>query len=173
MPMKSFGVSKATGTLTAGGLIAQLDGADEVIAKLTQFEGAELDAIMKKGLQARGRVLSKAIRAGFHPRGHGKTPGRMLKSIRSKTLRGSPPAVVVGPMAPYRQFVIRGTRPHVVSSLGKHALAIASGGRFARVIHHPGARANPFVATSIAGAREASLEAARRAILKAVGAKES
>ena len=153
---------------------------DKAIAELLAgYTGTALDAKLKRGLQARGKLLGKYIRQaapenvkrGVRP-GFGKASparaGDLYRSIRSKTLRGSPPAVAVGPMSRYRHLAIATTKPHIISPLARSFLAIGSGGRFATVAHHPGNRAHPWVAAGIAAGRDESFEAAKKAIFRAV-----
>lgn len=47
----------------------------------------------------------------------------------------------------YSGFVNDGTRPHVIRPRNAQALRFRVGGRvvFARVVHHPGTRARPFL----------------------------
>lgn len=75
--------------------------------------------------------------------------GRLRASIRADpprvfSLRGS---VTVGSDVEYSGFVNDGTRPHVIRPRNAQALRFRVGGRvvFARVVHHPGTRARPFL----------------------------
>jgi hypothetical protein len=58
----------------------------------------------------------------------------------------------------YAKFVHDGTRPHVIRPRQAQALRFLVGGRvvYAKVVHHPGTRARPFLdqaAREIAGSR--------------------
>ena len=157
----------------------RVTGDKAIMELLAGYTGTALDAKLKRGLQAQGRLLGKYIRQaapehikrGVRP-GFGKNSsaraGDLYRSIRSKTLRGSPPAVAVGTMSRYRHLAIATTKPHIISPLARSFLAIGSGGRFATMAHHPGNRAHPWVAAGIAAGRDESFEAAKKAIFRAV-----
>lgn len=76
--------------------------------------------------------------------------GRLRASIgppqykRSFTLR---PRAEIGANVAYAKMVHDGTRPHVIRPRTKQALRFRVGGRvvFAKVVHHPGTRARPFL----------------------------
>jgi hypothetical protein len=75
--------------------------------------------------------------------------GRLRASIKADpprifSLRGS---VKVGSNVEYAAMVNDGTRPHVIKAVNAKALRFKVGGRtvFARLVHHPGTRARPFL----------------------------
>lgn len=75
--------------------------------------------------------------------------GRLRSSIRAEpprifSLRGS---VTVGSDLEYAAMVNDGTRPHIIRPRARQALRFEVGGRivFAKVVRHPGTRANPFL----------------------------
>lgn len=75
--------------------------------------------------------------------------GRLRASIKGElqgvwTLR---PRFVVGTNVDYAEMVHDGTRPHVIRPRNARALRFMVNGRvvYARVVHHPGTRANPFL----------------------------
>lgn len=75
--------------------------------------------------------------------------GRLRASIKADpprifSLRGS---VKVGSNVEYAAMVNDGTRPHVIKPVTAKALRFKVGGRtvFARLVHHPGTRARPFL----------------------------
>lgn len=75
--------------------------------------------------------------------------GRLRSSIRADpprvfSLRGS---VKVGSDVEYAGFVNDGTAPHVIRPRTKQVLRFRVGGRivYAKVVNHPGTRANPFL----------------------------
>jgi len=155
-----------------------IENLDAVRAALAKWEGSELDAKLKKGVQSGGRAIAKGIRATI-PHGAGGTksgfkdqsktpPGTLYRSIKSKTLRGSPPAVAVGPMARYRHLAIRPTRAHILLPVGSAFLAIGTGGLFREVVHHPGNKAHPWVDAGINAKHDAAIQAAGKAIFKAI-----
>ncbi len=149
-----------------------------VVRALAGFTGPELDAKLLRGAQAAGRVIARSIRAKAPPEvrpgfgsGSSYRAGDLRRSIRSKTLRGSPRAVAVGPMSKMRHLAIRATKPHVLLPFRSLAMAIGEG-RFAEVAHHPGNHPHPWVEAGINEARDAAIEAARRAIFRATGFSE-
>jgi len=75
--------------------------------------------------------------------------GRLRASIKGQaqrtwTLR---PQFVVGSNVDYAEYVHDGTRPHVIRPRNARALRFVVGGQvvYARVVHHPGTRAKPFL----------------------------
>lgn len=75
--------------------------------------------------------------------------GRLRGSIRAEeprvfSLRGS---VKVGSDLEYAGFVNDGTRPHIIRPRNAQVLRFRVGGRlvYAKVVHHPGTRARPFL----------------------------
>lgn len=80
--------------------------------------------------------------------------GRLRASIKGKasrtwTLR---PQYTVSSNVDYAPMVHDGTRPHVIRPRTKQALKFTIGGQvvFARVVHHPGTRARPFLDRALA-----------------------
>jgi hypothetical protein len=88
------------------------------------------------------------------PRRTGKTAGRTV-AVR----RGPYDGAVEIPEVPGR-FLIEGTRPHVIRGNPLRFLGRGGGVVFARVVHHPGTRANPFAAD----AARAALSPFQRAV---------
>lgn len=75
--------------------------------------------------------------------------GRLRASIRGRasrtwTLR---PQFTVSSNVDYASMVHDGTRPHTIRPRTKQALKFTVGGQvvFAKVVHHPGTRARPFL----------------------------
>jgi hypothetical protein len=75
--------------------------------------------------------------------------GRLRSSIRAEpprifSLRG---VAKVGSDLEYAGFVNDGTGPHTIRPRTKQVLRFRVGGQvvFAKVVHHPGTRANPFL----------------------------
>lgn len=80
--------------------------------------------------------------------------GRLRASIKGKasrtwTLR---PQFTVSSNVDYAPMVHDGTRPHIIRPRTKQALKFTIGGQtvFARVVHHPGTRARPFLDRALA-----------------------
>lgn len=75
--------------------------------------------------------------------------GRLRASIKGRasrtwTLR---PQYTVSTNVDYASMVQNGTRPHIIRPRTKQALKFNVGGQvvFAKVVHHPGTRARPFL----------------------------
>lgn len=66
---------------------------------------------------------------------------------RSLGVRVEGDRVLVGPTAPYAPYVEFGTAPHEIRPKTKQALKFRVNGKwvYARVVHHPGTKAQPFV----------------------------
>lgn len=100
----------------------------------------QLDAEMLKFLVTRARRVQRNARR--------MAPGRMGKKVN---------AVVVGKHVriesthPATMYVIKGTKPHIIRPRYRKALKFRVGGRtvFARVVHHPGTKANDFLTKSL------------------------
>lgn len=80
--------------------------------------------------------------------------GRLRASIKGKasrtwTLR---PQFTVSSNVDYAQMVHDGTRPHIIRPRTKQVLKFNVGGQvvFAKVVHHPGTRARPFLDRALA-----------------------
>ena len=161
-----------------------IEGMPEVQALLRSYQSPEVDKKLKVGVKAAGAVMRAAIKplapSGVRP-GFGKgskyAQGNLQKSVKSKTLRGTPIAVAVGPMSRMRHLAIRPTQPHDIRpkaadylwSTGTHPfLRIGSTGGFAEVVHHPGNHAHPWVRAGIASSQARAMEAAASAIFSAV-----
>lgn len=75
--------------------------------------------------------------------------GRLRASIRGSTSRTWTlrPQFTVSSNVDYAPMVHDGTRPHTIRPRTKQALKFTVGGQvvFARVVHHPGTRARPFL----------------------------
>lgn len=67
-----------------------------------------------------------------------------IESRRTLTLRS---VYTVGSDVEYADMVHGGTRPHLIRPRNKQVLRFKVGGRYvyARVVHHPGTRARPFL----------------------------
>jgi hypothetical protein len=75
--------------------------------------------------------------------------GRLRASIRIESRRTLTfrSIYTIGSDVFYAPYVNDGTRPHIIRPRTKQALKFNVGGRtvFAKVVHHPGTRANPFL----------------------------
>lgn len=101
---------------------------------------AQLDAEMQKFLVTRARRVQRNARR--------MAPGRMGKKVN---------AVIVGKHVriesthPATIYVIKGTRPHTIRPKTKKVLRFRVHGRvvFARVVRHPGTKANDFLTKAL------------------------
>lgn len=68
-----------------------------------------------------------------------------IKTTRKLTARG--PTYQVGTNVEYAPYVENGTRPHVIRPRRAQVLRFKVNGRtvYAKVVHHPGTRAQPFL----------------------------
>ena len=74
--------------------------------------------------------------------------GHLRSSVRA--VRMPDGSVIIGPTADYAKYVIHGTPPHEIRSHGPWPLRNrATGQVFGPVVHHPGTRAQPFVAEAV------------------------
>jgi hypothetical protein len=85
-----------------------------------------------------------------------RAPGSMGDGIRSRldrTAAGDFRGVITS-THPATIYVVSGTRPHVIRPVRARALRFTVGGRvvFATVVHHPGTRANNFLAEALRAA---------------------
>lgn len=101
---------------------------------------ARMDAEMQKFLVSRARRVQRNARA--------MAPGRMGKKINSVIVKGH---VRIESSHPATMYVIKGTRPHVIRPRYRKALKFRVQGRtvFARVVHHPGTKANDFLTKAL------------------------
>ena len=121
-----------------------------------------LEAIAEEKRAKALRAATTAAAKAAVPRLAAATPvgrtGNLRDAVRHKAMRkrygiGS----VVAPMgkkARHRHLVTGGTKPHVIAGPPGGFLRI--GDRYLRSVHHPGARANPFVDRAAAGMASAS-----------------
>lgn len=73
--------------------------------------------------------------------------GRLRQSIKVVTTSNNELDVF---MAEYWKFVEFGTNPHIIRPQGKALkFKTSSGTVFAKVVHHPGTRPNPFIRTTL------------------------
>lgn len=79
---------------------------------------------------------------------HTKT-GRLVRSLKKRKLDGGESIEIYhdAQIAPHAVFVHWGTRPHVIKPKDKKALRWAgqNGFNFAKIVHHPGYRGDPYL----------------------------
>lgn len=74
--------------------------------------------------------------------------GHLRSSVRA--FREADGSIVIGPTASYAEYVISGTRPHLIRSHGPYSLHNAGTGQyFGPVVHHPGTAPDPFVEQAV------------------------
>jgi HK97 gp10 family phage protein len=76
-----------------------------------------------------------------------RAPSRSRKMRRSIRKRVHGAEVRIGPSVPYAIYVEEGTQPHAIVPVNPRALRFEVGGQmvFAKHVHHPGTRPQPFV----------------------------
>jgi hypothetical protein len=102
--------------------------------------GAQIDAASVQLLVKKARAVQREARR--------MAPGRMGRKVN---------AVIVGKHVrvesthPATLYVIKGTRPHVIRPRYRKVLKFNMRGRtvFAKVVHHPGTKANDFLTKSL------------------------
>jgi HK97 gp10 family phage protein len=134
-------------------------GMDAVIRALELLDDPAASKLLQKATAAGGKALKPFIQAEAPVK-----TGRLRRSVSTRQARKARPATVVSPrpkVAFYRHFVIDGTRPHEIVI---HNAVTPTGGHYTRVIHHPGAKANPFVDRGFARGESAALAAIEKVI---------
>ncbi|MFD8774471.1 hypothetical protein [Streptomyces sp. NPDC059916] len=106
-------------------------------------------------LRARGGIAERALArrtSRVADIARREAPGRMGAYIDWKVVSG--PKGLQGVIVcdhPAVRYVLDGTRPHIIRPRRKKALRFDVGGRtvFAKVVHHPGTKANDFLAKAL------------------------
>jgi hypothetical protein len=125
---------------------------------LKHWTEPEVHKTLKAAAAAYGTIMVPIVQAATPIARPGNKyasgPGNLQKLTKWKYIAARYGiGVVIAPMgknAYYRRFVTMGTKPHVIlpkapGSRGQAARALAIARGYARVVHHPGARANPYV----------------------------
>lgn len=87
------------------------------------------------------------------PVGNGPNGGQLKMKIRfERRVTAGSVALWFGVDVPYAEYVIKGTKPHVIRPVAAKALRFTGthGATFARVVHHPGTRPNDFPTRAMA-----------------------
>jgi len=96
--------------------------------------------------------------------------GFLAQSIKKEVSEGK---VGIKPLASYAVFVEKGTAPHIIRPINARCLAFQSGMLggmvFTRLVHHPGTKANPFVAKTEMETRDEAGNIAKRVLDEALG----
>jgi hypothetical protein len=84
----------------------------------------------------------------------GKLAGSIVKEV------GDGEAAIQA-LAPYAEYVVKGTAPHVIRPVNARVLAFEVGGKvvFTSLVHHPGTKPNPFMQRAAEAARSKAEEA--------------
>ena len=147
---------------------------DEVEKWLEPWREPAVLKTLRRAASAYGRAGRKVLRAAtpvappgnIYAREAGGA-GNLQRSTKSRRIRSNPAiGVVIGPMgntAYYRHMVTGGTKPHVIlpTTVGGRLRLL---GGFASAVHHPGARANPYVERARGAVESAGYAAAERVV---------
>jgi hypothetical protein len=101
-------------------------------------------------LDAAAAALTLAMkrRCPVSPVGALHQSGFLRSSIRAFRLPDG--SIIVGPTAPYAEYVTDGTAPHIIHSKGPWSLHNAETGQyFGPEVHHPGTAPNHFVVEAV------------------------
>lgn len=153
-------------------------GDDEIKKWMEPWQEPHVKSVLRKAASAYGRAGKPIVQAATPVARPGNTyaigPGNLRAATRFKRIKSNPAiGVVIGPMgkkAFYRHMVVGGTKPHPIlpKQKGSRGLArrLAILGGFANLVHHPGARPNPYIARVAGAVESAGLRAAERVIFK-------
>lgn len=151
------------------------------VTKILHKGLAKGGAVYRKAIAAEAPVKSQAsagatgsfsVRKRSAPGGFVETaygvPGELKRSVKVRRIRSNPAiGVVIGPMgktAFHRWWVTRGTKPHLIRPKDGGFLRLAFG--FVKLVEHPGAKANPFVARAGARVDSQALDVAEATIME-------
>jgi len=116
-------------------VIEWVPGAIEEMAASDPGIGAAMDMLAGK--------LVLAMKARCPVSADMPDSGRMRSSIRFVPAPGN--ERLVGPDTDYTNYVVFGTRPHVIKPRNKQALYWPGAPYPVAVVHHPGTKPNPFM----------------------------
>jgi hypothetical protein len=96
--------------------------------------------------------------------------GFLAQSIKKEVGEGK---VDIKPLASYAVFVEKGTVPHIIRPVNASCLAFQGGMLggmvFAKLVHHPGTKPNPFVAKTALETRDEAGNIAKHVLDEALG----
>lgn len=132
-------------------LTVKIDGLSELQRSLRLAPAMTVKEVSKAVQKSMLTVQSNAMKeAPVNKQGGGGNLRQSIKSAMVSILRGE---VVAN--AKYAAYVEGGTRPHPIAVINKKVLANKRTGQiFGKLVHHPGTRANPFMARAIEKSRE-------------------
>jgi HK97 gp10 family phage protein len=144
-----------TGTVTIGGLRELTQGLAEFPAKLQK-------KALASALRAGGRIVRDVARDNVPQQSR-----RLRKSIRVTIVRRGgwiTARIVAGRSVKkddpfYAWMVEGGTKAHEIRPKGKKSLFLAGVNR--EIVHHPGAKARPYLGPALEAAAEAAMDAMR------------
>lgn len=101
-----------------------------------------------------GKVQDEVTRATYAVEGGAKQNSPVRKSFLRNSIRATIKGKLSGQVAvgaKYGGYVHQGTKPHVILPRNKKFLAwrVGKGYRFAKIVHHPGTKANPFLQKAV------------------------
>lgn len=142
-----------------------LTSATSGMRKLTEWRFQRVSAAWMDALEP----IVLAVLKAHAPVGKGPKAGEFRDSIRAqRSLGGMAARLEFVSGAPHARFVIEGTKPHEIRPRQARALYwVDSGGsHFARLVHHPGTRPNPFVRRAVRPMEPAIRAAATAATIR-------
>lgn len=115
------------------------------------------------------KVQHEVTRATYAIEGGAKQNSPVKKSFLRNSIRATIKGRLSGQVAvsaKYAGYVHEGTRPHVILPRNKKMLAwkVGKGYRFAKIVHHPGTKANPFLQKAVDKERNIYLFNLRKAL---------
>lgn len=133
----------------------QIRGLDQLNLALQRFPAALAKRILRYAIRRAGAAFQRRARTEA-PRQTGELRRRIYVRVRQQ---GAMITARIGAGPPGR-WVQAGTQPHEIRV--SRAFALASGSQiFGRVVHHPGARPNPFMARAWSSGTDEALTAFR------------
>lgn len=142
-----------------------------------------LEALEEAFPRAYGRLVEETRRAIVHTaqvttravkQAAPRRTGDLIDSVKPKySQRANGAGAVIDVGAPYAEFVVEGTRPHIIEAKNARALRFQRGGQtvFAKSVQHPGTKPNDFLegpANQAEGQLERELERAADAYVAAL-----
>lgn len=144
---------------------------DEVEKFLEPWQEPAVKKTLRAAASAFGRAGRPVLRAHTPSAPPGNAyaggAGNLQRQTRFKRIRARYGIGVViaamGRLAYYRHMVTGGTRPHLIVPRSPSGRLAVLGG-FAKVVRHPGARANPYVSRAAGAVESAGFAAAERVV---------
>lgn len=117
--------------------------------------GLEFDEVVKNlNGPLRQKLVDKLADVAYASAFYGAPwrTGRLAQSIIKEVSDGK---ATIAVLAPHAKFVVFGTAPHEIRPMNARTLSFHAGGKliFTSLVHHPGAKPNPFMQEAIETAR--------------------